>query len=63
MAKTHAADIIDNERVFQYIDAFVLGAPFPVDLFCIRVHFSFSLLGNVVLAGQLKHIKLFLQYF
>jgi hypothetical protein len=35
----------------------------PLDLFCIRVPFSFSLLGNVVLLGQLKHIELFLQCF
>ena len=42
----------------------VLNAPyFSPDLFCIRVRSSFSLLGNVVLLGQLKDIELFLPYF
>ena len=58
----HAADIINIQRVFQYLNGIALGAPLFLNLFRIRGHFSVSLLGNALL-GQLKHIELFLQCF
>ena len=39
--------------MFQNRDGLVWDAPFPLDLFRIRVYFSSGLLGNLVF-GQLK---------
>ena len=59
----HAADIINIQRVFQYLDGIVLDAPFPYRSILYSSTFFFqSSIGNVVL-GQLKHIELFLQCF